>query len=136
MREGGVDHRTAHALVGRLARARREDEFAADAHRADGGVPAVDGVPTVDDVAAAARELLGREIRLQPRELAGVVDARAAIERRSGPGGASPARVLEMAAEVHGRAAAIAAWSDETRAIAAAAERALLDTARSLAEAG
>jgi len=128
MREGGVDHRTAHALVGRLARARREDEFAAHTSRTG-------CLPTVDDVAAAAREMLGREIRLQPRELADVVDARAAIERRSGPGGASPARVLEMAAEVHERAAAIAAWSDETRAIAAAAERALFDAARSFAEA-
>jgi argininosuccinate lyase len=135
MREGGVDHRTAHALVGRLARARREDEFAVRGSRDDGGLPTVDGVPTVDDVAAAARAMLGREIRLQPRELAGVVDARAAIERRSGPGGAAPARVLEMAAEVHERAAAIAAWSDETRAIAAAAERALFDAARSFAEA-
>jgi argininosuccinate lyase len=118
MREGGVDYRTAHALVGSLARARRE----------------AGGVPSVDDVAAAARANLGREIRLQPRDLAGVVDARAAVERRDGPGGASPARVVEMAGEVRDRAAALAAWSDETRSILAAAERALLEGARSLAE--
>jgi argininosuccinate lyase len=125
MREGGLDYRTAHALVGRLARARQE----ADGSRRDGSVP------TVDDVAVAAREMLGREIRLHPRDLAEVVDASAAIERRNGPGGASPARVGEMVAEVRARAAAIAAWSDDTRSSMVAAERTLLDTARSLAEA-
>jgi len=154
MREGNVDYRTAHELVGRLARARREGRSVSRESRADGpvptvagvptvdgvsivdGVPTIDGVPTVDHVAAAARELLGREIRLKPRELADLVDPRAAVERRNGPGGASPARVREMAAEVNERAAELAAWSDETQSIMAAAERALLDVARGLAEAG
>jgi argininosuccinate lyase len=125
MREGGLDYRAAHALVGPLARARGE----ADASRRDGGVP------TVDDVAAAAREMFGREIRLQPRDLADVLDARAAVERRNGSGGASPVRVGEMVAEVRDRAAAVAAWSDEMGSSMVTAERALLDTARSLAEA-
>ncbi|GAC1309467.1 MAG: argininosuccinate lyase [Vulcanimicrobiaceae bacterium] len=121
MREGGVDYRTAHTLVARLARVRG---------------PAPDGVADhgamLDELASAARDMLGREIHLKPRDLAAVIDPHAAVERRDGPGGASPARVAEMVADVRARQEAIAAWSDAARATMAEAERALFDTARSL----
>jgi argininosuccinate lyase len=114
MRETGSDYRDAHALV---ARALRDPELALDA--------ALD---------AAAQAQLGRPLHLPAGALAATLDPLRALDRRGGIGGAAPASVAPMLADVRARLAEAVAWQARTVERLAVAESALLELARRTAE--
>ncbi len=121
MRESGTDYRTAHALVGRVARGIER-----------GTAPGAR--PLLEAIDAEARALLGRPLRLAQADLDAALDPALALERRGGVGGAAPASVAAMLAGVRERLAEAAGWQARTAGRLAAAERALFETARRTAE--
>ncbi len=87
----GLDYRRAYEIVGHAVRATA----------ADGGT----GLDiTADRLEAAAAEILGLQLSLDPIALAGVVNPVAVVATRTGIGGAAPETVCDMA-DRFGRAA-------------------------------
>lgn len=105
---GGIDHRAAHRVVGRLSRTLHE------ANR-----PAASLRPV--DVADAAEIVLGQRVTLDDAALAAALDPREAIARRCGAGGAAEAPMSQMMSHF---SAQLAAFADSTEAAAAHARRA------------
>ncbi len=122
VRDGAVDYRTAHALVGRLCRG----------GDASGGGARLPSAADIDD---AARALLGRPLALAPDALARALDPALAVARRAGRGGAAPAAVAAMIAECRGRLSEHANRVAGASARCSRSERDLLDLARRLASA-
>jgi argininosuccinate lyase len=127
MREGGVDYRTAHALVGAVARDVKRDARAAGAH--------APFLPTLEALDAAGRSMLGRPLGLAPERLAAALDPFAALERRRGAGGAATPVVTAMIAGVRERLGEAAGWQTRTAERVAGAEQRLLALARRMAAA-
>jgi argininosuccinate lyase len=141
MREGGLDYRTAHALVGVVARgamrlgtpsggraamlARERPNFEA--------TPTLDAMPTLEAIDAAARAMLGRPLRLSPVDLFAALDPSLALERRRGPGGAAPDSVAAMIADVREKLAETALWHARTSERLAGARERLFACARRIA---
>ncbi|MGA0123081.1 MAG: lyase family protein, partial [Gaiellales bacterium] len=112
----GLDYRTAHHVIGRVVRDQLEKGGAIDAAR----------------IAAAANEVAGAEVAVDPDELARALDPAACAALRPQTGGSDAAEVRRMCADVAERAAAIRRWADEVRAADAQAAAALRDRAREL----
>ena len=110
VREGGVDYRTAHALVARIARSAER--------------------PTTEAIDAAAQAMLGRPLLLSPEDLRAALDPLLALERRRGVGGAATRSVAAMVASVRARLGETADWHARTTDRLATAERNLLEVAR------
>jgi argininosuccinate lyase len=122
MRAAGIDYRSAHGIVGRLHREARA--------QSDPVSPL-----TREQLCAAAEVALGRPVTISERDLAGALDPRAAIARRAAIGGASTARVEDMAHDVRARAARAAQTFEAALAAHAVSERDLLARAAELASA-
>jgi argininosuccinate lyase len=117
MQDRGIDYRTAYRVVGdavRLASAR--------------GLRGTDIDGALLDASAA--ELTGRPLGLTGRDLTPVLDPGRVVASRTSLGGAAPAEVTRMACEAAGRAAELAAQARGWREVYAAAEEALVTTAR------
>jgi argininosuccinate lyase len=104
----GLDYRSAYRVVGRAVAAGTLDAAALD---------------------AAADELLGRPLGVDPATVAAALDPHAALATRTGTGGAAPAPMDAMLAECRAAAHAAVAWVAERRAAIARAERELVDAA-------
>lgn len=113
----GLDYRTAHHVIGRVVRDQAEHGGAIDAER----------------IAAAANEVAGAEIVVDPDELARALDPAACAALRPQTGGSDAAEVRRMCADVAERGAAVRAWAAEVRAEDAKAAEALRARARELA---
>jgi argininosuccinate lyase len=113
-----VDYRTAYRVVGRAV-----------ATAAGHGDTAL----TADLVSAAATEITGAPLPVTEDLLASATDPVTAVTARDVLGGASPTRVQEHARRVRRRVAAARRWQADRRARVAAAEAALLESARCLA---
>ncbi len=113
----GLEHRTAHRVVGRLSRSLHEAQ-----REAASLTPA--------DVTRAAQAVLGRGLDVDAAVLAEALDSRAAIAARSGPGGAAPAPMAAMISAYRAEFAEAARWSEDTTARADEARQALLAAAR------
>ena len=111
---GGMDYRTAHKVVG-LAVRRLTEQGA--------------GELTAEAVAAAALEMTGAPVDVDPAQL----DPAACAEARLQAGSSSRAAMDVMLAEVEERSARERAWADEALGAAASAEQALLERAAALA---
>jgi argininosuccinate lyase len=90
----GLDYRRSYQVVGRAVRA-----------LADEGRAAVD--LTLADLDAAAREVLGRSLPIEPADLAGVLDPAAIVATRVAVGGAAPSAVDTMVDELEVRQQAV-----------------------------
>lgn len=111
----GLDYRSAYRVVGRaLADARVSDR------------------PTIRaaDLAAAAEQVLGRRLDVEDDLVTAALCPAQIITTRTAPGGSSPARVRDHAAELRERIDAATAWRDDRRARIDAAEKALTGSAR------
>lgn len=117
MQEAGVPFRSAHRVVGLAVR--RTLERDGDAR----------GIPH-DVLAAAAREVLGREMALSAGALTALDDPAEVVRTRQGLGGAAPAPVRAMIRECERRLATAASWQRRTAARLARAESKLLALAR------
>jgi len=113
----GIDFRSAHRVVGVLARE------LAETGRAPSSV-------TPAEVAATALRVLGAPIELDAGALAGALDPASAVRARGGPGGAAPEAVDALVDELAARLAAHEAWRAAAADRAAAAELALVAVAR------
>ena len=113
----GLDYRSAHRVVGRAVARARE---------AGAGPGALDATA----LDAAARELLGRPLGVDPALLAEALEPEAALAARTVPGGAAPERMDAMLAECRAAVAEAERWSEAARAAAAQAEDELLELAR------
>jgi argininosuccinate lyase len=111
---GKMDYRTAHQVVG-LAVRRLIEQGA--------------GELTAEAVAAAAQELTGAAVEVDPAQL----DPAACAEARLQAGSSSRAAMDVMLAEVETLSASRRAWASEALAAAAAAEQGLLERAAALA---
>ena len=90
----GLDYRRSYQVVGRAVRA-----------LADEGRAAVD--LTLADLDAAAREVLGRSLPIEPADLAGVLDPAAIVATRVAVGCAAPSAVDTMVDELEVRQQAV-----------------------------
>jgi len=90
----GLDYRRSYQVVGRAVRA-----------LADEGRAAVD--LTLADLDAAAREVLGRSLPIEPADLAGVLDPAAIVATRVAVGGAAPSAADTMVDELEVRQQAV-----------------------------
>jgi argininosuccinate lyase len=117
---GEVDYRSAHKVVGRAVRDLVEA----------GGTP---GDVTPARLAAAAEAAIGRPVSVDESVLRDALDPAACAEARKQTGSSSLASMDEMLASVDAQVAAHETWSGDAQQRAAAAERALLERARSLA---
>ncbi|HEU5002006.1 MAG TPA: argininosuccinate lyase [Actinomycetota bacterium] len=122
MQACGVDYRTAYLVVGGAVRtaARR-------------GLRGVD--LTADMLDEAAVERLGRPLGLGSRDLSEVLDPRSIVSTRASPGGAAPAAVEEMVAEVLADAEHTRRSAEERREGFRSAEAALVGAAEAVATA-
>ncbi|MEA2285926.1 MAG: argininosuccinate lyase [Solirubrobacteraceae bacterium] len=112
-----LDYRSAYRVVGRAV-----------AGAADEGLgPEALDAPRLD---AAARAVLGRELRVGPALIADALDPKAALATRVVPGGAAPAPMDAMLLECRDGLAAAARWIDEGRERSDAAEAALVALAK------
>ena len=118
--EAALEHRTAHRVVGRLAR---------DLHEAQRGAASV----TPQDVATAAQAVLGHGLNIDAAALARALDPRAAVAARRGAGGAATEPMSAMIASQRQQIGAAAAWAEAADAHAAAARSHLLAAARQVA---
>jgi argininosuccinate lyase len=118
--QGGIDFRTAHALVGRLV-SRLEEQF-----RTLAGV-------TTADIAAVATEMTGLPIEVEAKLLAQAIDPIAGIAARNGLGGCAPEEVRAMVEDLNRNLARHRSWIDMTRDKQRQAINALLDEARTFA---
>jgi argininosuccinate lyase len=110
----GMDYRTAHKIVGLAVRRLVEDG---------------QGALTAGAVAAAALELTGTEVAVDPA----LLDPAACAQARRQAGSSSHASMEAMLAEVDAASAFERAWAVEALAAAAASERILLERAAALA---
>jgi argininosuccinate lyase len=117
-----LDYRTAYRLVGTAVR-----RAAASGRRGADIDPAL-----LDEV---AEELVGRRLRLDPTALAAAMGWEAIVATRTAVGGAAHEPVAAMVAETAARARRLVDVSVTRRAGYAAAEAALRDQARAVAEA-
>ncbi|MFX1283094.1 MAG: argininosuccinate lyase [Promethearchaeota archaeon] len=100
MQEKKVDYRSAHQIVGILARKSIESE-------------SIEFSLTPESVDEAASQVLGEKIGLTQKQLESVLDPVKIVETRQGPGGASKIRVQEMIRECHEFIQEISGWRDE-----------------------
>ncbi|HEX7657925.1 MAG TPA: lyase family protein [Pseudonocardiaceae bacterium] len=114
----GLDYRSAYRVTGRAV---------ATAITAGGN-----GL-TAADITAAAAEMLGRPLDVDPALVAEATDPACCALNRDTPGGSAPRRVREHCQVLAERVAAADAWRRERRNAAEAAETALLAAARRLA---
>jgi argininosuccinate lyase len=105
----GLDYRSAYRVVGRAVAAGPLDPAGLD---------------------AAAREVLGRSLDLDPAVLADALDPAAAIATRTVPGGAAPEPMDAMLADCRAAVAAAGGWIDAERAALERAEHELVALAR------
>jgi argininosuccinate lyase len=110
-RSAGIDYRSAYRVVGRAVAA---------------------GAETPDSAAldAAARELLGRSLDLDPALVRRALDPQEALATRTVAGGAAPEPMDEMLRDCHAELARTRAWQAAQRAAIAAAESELAALAR------
>lgn len=123
MREGGIDYRAAHGVV---ARALRD---VPSATRADARALA----GAIDN---AARETLGRSLRLPTVDVDAARDPMLALARRGGPGGAACERVAAMTRDLRERFIETTTWLTRMERRIAESERTLLELARRMAAEG
>lgn len=109
-----LDYRTTYRIVGRAAAA---------------------GALTVDGLSAAAVEVTGAALAVDPVLLAANADAGALVGARNAPGGAAPERVREHAASVRRTLMTESRWCDERRRGLAAAEAGITKAAQVFARA-
>ncbi|HWM08563.1 MAG TPA: lyase family protein [Solirubrobacteraceae bacterium] len=107
----GLDYRSAYRIVGRALAAGPVDAMALD---------------------AAAREVLGRPLDLDPALVAGALDPAAALAARTVPGGAAPEPMDAMLARCRETVDGARGWIDAERSAIEAAERDLVALARAL----
>ena len=119
---GQVDYRTAHKLVGRAVR-----------DLVEAGEPPSE--LTRDRLAAAAEAALGRSVELDEATLRDALDPAACAAARRQAGSSSEAAMDEMLGGIDAALAEHERWSNEAHKREAAAEAALLERARELAEA-
>ena len=105
----GLDYRSAYRVVGRAVAAGTLDAAGLD---------------------AAAVELLGRPLALDPALVADALDPAAALATRVVPGGAAPEPMDAMLRECRSAVDDATAWVDQARAANTAAEQALLALAQ------
>ena len=105
----GLDYRSAYRVVGRA-------------------LTAGDDLGTALD--AAAREIVGRPLGLEPEVIADALDPAAAIASRTVPGGAAPAPMDAMLAACRDEADRARRWIETERAAIERAERELVELAR------
>ena len=117
---GGVDYRTAYNVVGQAVRAASRQ-----------GLTGLDITSQMLD--AAAEEVCGRRLGLNPAALADALDPRRIVATRRATGGASPAEVRSMAEEFSDHAAQLQARAVEVQKRYAQTEESLLARARELA---
>jgi argininosuccinate lyase len=115
-----LDYRSAYRVVGRAVAA------AADAGLGPGALDA-------EQLDAAARGVLGRELHVDPTLITDALDPHAALATRVVPGGAAPAPMDAMLAECRDGLAVAARWIDASRARIETAEAALVALAESRA---
>jgi argininosuccinate lyase len=94
VRRAGLPFRQAHRVASRVVQL-----SGADSARVDVGL-----------VAEAARQALGREIRLEPEDLRAALDPWSFVEQRTIPGGPAPAAMQAHLAELRARLDADTAW--------------------------
>jgi argininosuccinate lyase len=114
--DGGMDYRTAHKVVGLAVRRLLEDG---------------EGALTAEAVSAAALELTGAHVAVDPAQL----DPAACAQARRQEGSSARAAMDAMLDEVDAASAFERAWATDALAAAADAERALLERAAALAAA-
>ena len=112
---GGMDYRTAHKVVGLAVRRLLEDGA---------------GALTAEAVSAAALELTGTAVAVDPAEL----DPAACAQARLQEGSSARASMNAMLDDVDAASAFEHAWATDALAASAAAERGLLQRAAALAE--
>jgi argininosuccinate lyase len=115
-----LDYRTAYEVVGAAVRT-----------AAAAGLAGRDVTGEMLDTAAVT--VTGAPLGLAGTDLTGVLDAAAVVATRTGPGGAAPDVVRDMAARRRVDADAVLAAVHDRRAAFLAAETSLLDLARSRA---
>ncbi len=118
--DAGLDHRSAHRVVGRLSRNLHEEQRAATS-------------VTPQDVARAAQAVLGQGLNVDTAALNAALDPRAAVAARRGPGGAGQEPMNAMFASQRRQIAAATTWVEAADAHAAQARERLLGAARQLA---
>jgi argininosuccinate lyase len=111
---GGMDYRTAHKVVGLAVRRLLEDGA---------------GELTAEAVRAAAQELTGADVEIDPAQL----DPAACAQARLQPGSSSREAMDAMLAEVDALSARERTWASEALSAARAAEKRLLERAAELA---
>ncbi|WP_428423428.1 lyase family protein [Methylibium sp.] len=114
-----LDYRCAHRVVGRLAR------LLHDTNRTPASL-------TPADVAAAAESTLGRPVVIGRGDLAGALDARAAIEARRCVGAASEASMSSMLAGFAEQLSRAASWTQAATAGASRARTELVAAVRNV----
>jgi argininosuccinate lyase len=114
---GGIDYRSAHAVVGRAVRGLVE-----------AGRTTEDLTPEL--LSRAAEAAIGRPVAIDADRLAAVLDPAAAARSRRQTGSSSPSEVAAMIAECRSRAWEARARTAEVRRRVEAAEAELLETAR------
>ncbi|GIK43523.1 MAG: argininosuccinate lyase [Chloroflexota bacterium] len=113
-----IDANTAHRIVGQAVRAGLQT-----------------GQPfQVELLDLAANNVLGRPLGLSEEQLAGVLDTRAIVETRIGPGGAAPQAVQGMLTTYRNVLGEMETWQAEMVARLAAATARLLKRAQELAD--
>ena len=117
MLHGGLDQRAAHRVVGRLSRL---------LHEQGRSVASV----TAQDLAEAARAVLGQPVQLADAVLRSALDPRTALAGRAGEGGAADAPMQQMRASFGAQLEAAARWFRATENRALAARTALLAAVR------
>lgn len=123
MLAAGIDYRTAYRIVGDTVRAASRD-----------GRPGM--AITVADLDAAAVEITGQRLGLDPEPLAAVLDPRAIVATRTASGGAAPQVTAEMAARYQAEASELAGNAALHLARFDEAERLLLAQVSTLAAGG
>jgi argininosuccinate lyase len=114
--EAGIDYRSAHTVVGRAVR-----------DLVEAGLPPF--ALSVERLAAAAEECIGRRVTLPPAALASALDPGADARERRQTGSSAPEEVAAMVADVRAEVAAARRWSAEVGARIRNAERRLMRTA-------
>jgi argininosuccinate lyase len=119
---GGIDYRSAHAVVGRAVR-----DLVAEGRTADDLTP--------EALSAAAERAIGRPVTIAPDRLAAALDPLASARTRGQTGSSAPGEVRRMIAACRDEAEGARAETARVRARATAAEAELVARARRLAEA-
>jgi argininosuccinate lyase len=115
-----IDANTAHRIVGQAVRAGLQTGQPLQAELLD----------------LAATNVIGRPLGLSEEQLAGVLDTRAIVESRTGPGGAAPAAVQGMLTVYRDTMAGAKTWYAKTTDRLAGAKARLVNRAEELAGLG